>query len=86
MGAISHFGINCAPDEFDDVLAFYLAALKPLGYSEMVRPVEKAVGLSNSNAPDFWIGAKEGCARVGIEERRAMGIHFAFWGKGEWRD
>ncbi len=31
MGNISHLGIKCAPSEFDEVLAFYLAALKPLG-------------------------------------------------------
>lgn len=86
MVNISHFGINCTPDEFDDVLAFYLAALKPLGYRVMLRPVEKVVGLSNGYAPEFWIGAKEGCTRVGIEERKAMGIHFAFWGKGEQSD
>lgn len=85
MGNISHFGICCAPSEFDEVLAFYLAALKPLGYREMMRPVDKAVGMGNGWAPEFWIVAKEGCAKVSIEERKDMAIHFAFWGKGEWQ-
>lgn len=83
MGNISHLGISCAPSEFDQVLAFYLAALKPLGYREMMRPVEKVVGLGNGWAPEFWIGAKEGYGKVSIEERKEFGVHFAFWGKGE---
>jgi hypothetical protein len=83
MGNISHFGINCTPSEFDEVLAFYQAALKPLGYKEVMRPHENVVGMASGCAPDFWIGAKEGCEKVGIEERKQMGIHFAFWGKGE---
>ena len=83
MGNISHFGISCAPSEFDEVLAFYLAALKPLGYKELRHPVEKVVGLGNGDTPEFWIAAKAGCGKVSIEERKEMGIHFAFCGKGE---
>jgi hypothetical protein len=82
MGNISHFGINCTASEFDDLVAFYLAALKPLGYKEMLRPVDKVVGLGNGWAPEFWIVAKEACEKVGIAERKAMGTHYAFWGKG----
>lgn len=84
MGNISHFGINCTPSEFDEVLAFYLAALKPVGFKEILRPVEKVVGLGNGYAPDFWIVAKEGCEKVSRGERRNLGTHFAFWGKGEY--
>ena len=83
MGNISHLGIVCASSEFDEVLAFYLAALKPLGYEEKMRPVEKAVGLGNWFGPDFWISQKDGCEKVGWEERRGLGFHFAFQGKGE---
>lgn len=81
MGNISHFGIICAPSEFDEVLAFYLDALKPLGFKEIMRPVECAVGLGNSFAPEFWIVAKEECAKAPQEQRKKMGTHFAFWGK-----
>jgi hypothetical protein len=86
MGNISHLGIYCAPSEFENVLAFYLGALEPLGYKEKMRPVEKAVGLGNGCAPEFWIVAKDACAKVSIEERKELGIHFAFWGKGEWQN
>jgi hypothetical protein len=82
MGNISHFGINCAPSEFDEILAFYLAALKPLGYKELMRPVQKVVGLGNGCAPEFWIAAKEGCEKISKEVRKEMGLHFAFWGRG----
>lgn len=80
---ISHLGINCASSEFDKVVAFYLAALKPLGYREMMRPVENAVGLGNGFGPDFWITAVEGCDKVSIDARKQMGFHFAFDAKGE---
>ncbi|ERF72502.1 hypothetical protein EPUS_07711 [Endocarpon pusillum Z07020] len=81
MGNIAHFNIVCAASEFDRVLAFYLAALKPLGYKEMKRPVENFVGLGNGYIADFWIGAKKGCEKISIEDRKQIGCHFAFWGK-----
>lgn len=83
MGNISHFNIVCAASEFDRVLAFYLAALKPLGYKEMMRPVENVVGLGNGYIPDFWIAAKKGCEKISIEDRKQIGCHFALWGKGK---
>ncbi len=83
MGNISHLGINCAASELDEMVAFYLAALKPLGYKEMMRPHDKAVGLGNGFAPDFWITAVERCDKVSREDRKQLGIHFAFSGKGE---
>jgi hypothetical protein len=83
MGNISHLGVNCAPSEFDKVLTFYLAALKPLGYREMMRPLENVVGLGNGCAPEFWIAAKEAYEKIDLGHRKELGIHFAFWGKGE---
>jgi hypothetical protein len=83
MGNISHFCINCAPSEFDEVLSFYLAALKPIGYKEKMRPVKNVAGLANGSAPDFWISENKTCAKVSREDRREMGLHFAFVGKGE---
>lgn len=80
---ISHTNINCATSEFDEVVAFYIAALKPLGYREMMRPIATAVGLGNGFGPDFWIHAREGCDKVSIEARKEMGVHFAFSAKGE---
>lgn len=80
---VAHFGIKCAPSEFDELLAFYLAALKPVGYKEQLRPVDKVVGLGNGWAPDFWIVSQDSYNDISIEQRKKLGIHFAFLGKGE---
>lgn len=54
----SHIGISVPPSKFDETLKFYLAALAPLGYNEIMRPVEQVVGLG-VYYPIFWIGARE---------------------------
>jgi hypothetical protein len=81
MGNTSHFGIKCAPSELNDTLAFYLNALKPLGYKEIIRPVDQAVGLGNSWAPEFWIVGNDECDKVPLEQRKRMALHYAFYGK-----
>ena len=83
MGNIAHFGIKCAPSEFDELLKFYLTALKPLGYKEQIRPVDKVVGMGNGWAPEVWIVSQESHEHVSLEQRKKLGIHFAFLGKGE---
>jgi len=49
--------------------AFYLSALKPLGY-ELVMEVEGFSGLGVKGKPDFWIAA--------AEERKYSQLHIAF--------
>jgi hypothetical protein len=56
--SFSHVGISVPPSKFDDTLKFYLEALGPLGYKEIMRPKEQAVGIGVT-APIFWIGARE---------------------------
>ena len=82
MGNLSHFGINCAPDEYDEIIAWYLATLKPLGYKVMMTPADKVAGLGNGYAPEFWIVGKKSCEDLDLETRKKMGTHYAFWGKG----
>ncbi|MFN2547047.1 MAG: VOC family protein [Myxococcales bacterium] len=49
--------------------AFYLAALKPLGY-EMIMEWEGFVGLGVKGKPDFWIAP--------AEDRKYSQLHIAF--------
>lgn len=51
---ISHLGFCVPQRKFDETVSFYLTTLAPLGYKEMMRPVENAVGLG-IYYPDFWI-------------------------------
>ncbi|EEH21278.1 hypothetical protein PABG_03509 [Paracoccidioides brasiliensis Pb03] len=51
---LSHIGFCVPAARFDEVVAFYKAALAPLGYKEHMRPVENVVGLG-VYYPDFWI-------------------------------
>jgi hypothetical protein len=51
-----HIGIRVPPRAFSATLAFYLSALKPLGYKEMMRPIENCVGLGINRA-EFFVTA-----------------------------
>jgi hypothetical protein len=55
---LSHVGINVPPSKFDETVKFYLTALAPLGYKELLRPSEQVVVLGEYY-PEFWIGARE---------------------------
>ncbi|KAA8650166.1 hypothetical protein EYZ11_002123 [Aspergillus tanneri] len=54
--AFDHIGIRVPPRIFSATLAFYLSALKPLGYKEMMRPIENCVGLG-VDRPEFFLTA-----------------------------
>ncbi|WEW61781.1 hypothetical protein PRK78_007277 [Emydomyces testavorans] len=51
---LSHIGICVPHHKFNKTLSFYLAALAPLGYKELMRPVDNVVGLG-IYYPEFWI-------------------------------
>jgi lactoylglutathione lyase len=53
---IDHIGLNVPVESFDSIVEFYKKALTPLGYKEMMRPVDNVVGLGEK-VPDFWIAA-----------------------------
>ena len=52
----SHVGLAVSPDKFEETVAFYLAALAPLGFKEKMRPADQVVGMG-VYFPDFWIAA-----------------------------
>jgi hypothetical protein len=69
---IDHIGLHVPVESFDSIVEFYKTALAPLGYKEMMRPVNNVVGLGEKT-PDFWIAGH-------IEQKAPTGstIHIAF--------
>jgi hypothetical protein len=72
---IDHTGIRVPPAKLDEVVAFYLKALEPLGYTKQV-DFPGAVGLG-APKPDFWIHPVEGV-------HEGNGVHYAFSADSEW--
>ncbi|MCJ1392085.1 hypothetical protein MMC18_004952 [Xylographa bjoerkii] len=72
---IDHLTINTSPELHERTVVFYLAALKPLGYREIVNMFDgKIVGLGVTS-PDFWISAE----RIpGSANKEITNAHFAF--------
>ncbi|OJD09508.1 hypothetical protein ACJ73_10262, partial [Blastomyces percursus] len=78
---LSHIGFCVPAARFEEVIAFYKAALAPLGYREFMRPVPHVVGFG-VYFPDFWITGAEG-EEDGYDARDENGlkrkpIHVAF--------
>ncbi|WPH01541.1 Hypothetical protein R9X50_00438700 [Acrodontium crateriforme] len=71
--ASSHIGIKVPPHQLAKTIAFYLAALKAFGYSELMRPTDNCVGLGVEN-PDFFISSDE-------EVSEKQKVHLAFHAK-----
>jgi hypothetical protein len=68
----SHVGIAVREDVFEETLNFYLTALAPLGYKELMRPAEKVVGIGANWGPEFWVAVKE-------DANEKHDSHIAFW-------
>lgn len=72
-----HVAFHVEPSKFDDTVAWYLAALAPLGITKQIEIPGRAVGLGvtapSPRAASFWIGAKEGA--------NITGLHLAFKAK-----
>ena len=71
--------INTTRASFQGTLDFYLVALAPLGYQELMRPVPDVVGLGADGVPDFWISIKEQDAKEVIAP-----VHIAFAASSKW--
>jgi hypothetical protein len=56
---IDHTAIVVPASQLDGVVSFLLAALKPLGLKEMLRPIPNSVGLGDQT-PFFWVTGIEG--------------------------
>jgi lactoylglutathione lyase len=69
---IDHVGINAPTEEFESLVKFYLKALAPLKYKEIMR-VPGAVGLGDE-VPDFWISE--------TKDQTKQNVHFAFTSNG----
>lgn len=73
---IDHCGVSASGDQFDEVVAFYIAALAPLNYVKMFEYPGHAVGLGDGKA-DFWIGKAKDDTQAGRQ-------HIAFCAKGSY--
>jgi hypothetical protein len=60
---IDHTAIVVPASQLDGVVNFLLAALKPLGLKEMMRPIPNSVGLGDQT-PFFWVTGIEGDAKT----------------------
>jgi hypothetical protein len=71
---VHHVCIRVPPAKFDETVSFYLKALAPLDYAEIMR-FEGVVGIGAGGIPDFWISTREGANEKGE-------THVAFTSKG----
>lgn len=60
---IDHTAIVVPASKLDGVVNFLIAALKPLGLKEMMRPLPNSVGLGDQT-PFFWVTGIEGDAKT----------------------
>lgn len=75
---LDHLVLSAPKAQFEQVVAFYLAALGPLGYTKRHEYPGIAVGLGdNDDRADFWIGAKENSTTTPC--------HLAFTAKGKFQ-
>src|SRR5262245_64948247 len=78
---IGHISLPCGLAHFEEMRAFYLAILQPLGYKVYKEDVPKWCGLGTSTGgPDFWLhcGGKELSKFGGDVDKREGGVHVAF--------
>jgi hypothetical protein len=73
--SIDHTSIVVPVSKLDDMVKFLLAALKPLGLREWMRPTPTSVGLGDKT-PFFWVTGVEGDEETLRSVMRCE--HFAF--------
>ncbi len=66
---IDHIGIGVS--DFDKAIAFYKAALAPLGYEMLMHFPERAAGFGLNGKPDFWIAPGAPGAGIHVSFRAA---------------
>ncbi|KFY08550.1 hypothetical protein V492_06131 [Pseudogymnoascus sp. VKM F-4246] len=72
---LDHTGFAVPPAKYEAVIAFYTAALAPLGITPQLDFPGQAVGFGPSKTEArFWVSSKEGAA----ETASAGGMHVAF--------
>jgi hypothetical protein len=72
---LDHVAFAVPPAQYDSLVAWYVAALAPLGYTKQVDIPGQTVGIGPSGAEvaPFWIAVKE--------DAKVVPIHLAFKGK-----
>lgn len=75
---IDHLGIHTTPELHEATVAFYTAALQPLGYQKMVDMFDGKLVALGSSTPDFWIAM----IGVGTTEKKLSNAHYAFAANG----
>jgi len=73
--SIDHTTLVVPASKLNDTVTFLLAALKPLGLKEWMRPLPNSVGLGDAT-PFFWVMGVEGDEETLREVMRSE--HFAF--------
>jgi hypothetical protein len=73
---IDHFTLAVPASKYDTVVAFYLAALAPLGYVK-IKDFGRIMGIGADNKPDFWIASRDDATEKQVN-------HYAFNAKGWW--
>ncbi len=73
---IDHTSMAVVKDEYRQVVDFYVAALKPLGYELIMEPAPGMAGLGVKPRSDFWINTCDGAVAPAK-------THVAFTAKGE---
>ncbi|OCL14706.1 hypothetical protein AOQ84DRAFT_330590 [Glonium stellatum] len=71
---LHHFFIYTTPEKFEETAAWYLKALAPLNYVEIMR-IPGKVAMDDNGSPELWVCTKED---VGKES-----THFAFKAKDQ---
>lgn len=72
---IDHLLLHAPRDKFEDLAAFYLAALQALAY-EKVFEYPGVIGMGANKSADFWISTQEHFPSSGA------GVHFALSAPG----
>ncbi|KAM0717133.1 hypothetical protein Q7P37_006985 [Cladosporium fusiforme] len=72
---VDHMCVVVPISKLDDIVKFLLAALAPLNFKEIMRPIPTSVGLGDQ-LPFFWVSGVEGDAAT--LERVMQSEHMAF--------
>ena len=70
-----HLGVPLPKDQFEAIVQWYLTALAPLNYAEVMR-FPGVVGLGVEGNPDLWFQAKD-------DYTEGSKLHIAFHAPGE---
>lgn len=76
---LDHLSIRTSPELHEATVAFYVAALAPLGYTQIVNMFDGKLVAFGATSPDFWISA---FPPPDTTETKLSNAHFAFRAKG----